>query len=200
MSCASFVTINRMMNIFLKAVRYIRNTTSGKKVLMFLVPALGVYLTMLSYSIPRVLEYSGGMKILDLIPTGYNTEYAQKLFETLGETGRDIYLFQQIPLDMIYPGLFAVSFSLLLAFLFKKAFSATSKIQNLVVVPVFAGLFDYLENIGIIIMLTSYPDFYAWVVSVTNIFSISKSLLTTLVFALNIISLVRIFGRKIFKQ
>jgi hypothetical protein len=189
-----------MINICLKAVQYIRNTTSGKKALMFLVPAMGMYLIMLFYSIPRVLEHSGGMKILDLMPTGYNTEYAQKLFETLGETGREIYLFQQIPLDMIYPGLFAVSFSLLLAFLFKKAFPVTSKIQNLAIVPIFAGLFDYLENIGIIIILTSYPDFYAWVVSVTNIFSISKSLLTTLVFVLIIISLVRIFGRKIFKQ
>lgn len=80
-----------MINICLKAVQYIRNTTSGKKVSMFLVPAMGMYLIMFFYSIPRVLEYSGGMKILDLMPTGYNTEYGQKLFETLGETGREIY-------------------------------------------------------------------------------------------------------------
>lgn len=189
-----------MMNMFLNVVQHISNITSGKKVLLFLIPAMCVYLTMLLYSIPKVLEYSGDMKILDMMPTGYDAEYAQKLFETLGETGRAIYLFQQIPLDMVYPGLFAISFSLLLAFLFKKAFSATSKIQNLTLLPIFAGLFDYLENMGIIIMLTSYPEIYAGVVRVTNIFSISKSVLTTIVFVLIISSLVRIFGRKIFKQ
>jgi len=186
--------------MFSNIVQYISIKTSGKKVLIFLAPTLAVYLTMLFYSIPKVLEYSGGMKILDLIPTGYNTEYAQRLLETLGETGREIYSFQQIPLDMIYPGLFAVSFSLLLAFLLKKTFPLTSEIQNLAIIPIFVGLFDYMENIGIIIMLTSYPDFYAWVASITNIFSISKSLLTTIVFVLIIISLVRIFVRKILKQ
>ncbi len=155
---------------------------TGRNVLLFMIPTLGVYALMLLFSIPEVLEYSNGLKILDLMPTGYSSEYAQKLFKTLGKTGREIYLFRQIPLDMIYPALFAKSFSLLLAFIFKKAFSAKNKIQKLYVLPVFAGLFDYLENIGIIVMLSIYPDFQPWIANTTNVFSVLKSLSTTIVF------------------
>ena len=45
-----------------------------------------------------------------------------------------------------------------------------------------AGLCDYLENVGIIVMLNRYPNL-PWA-AVTNLFSLAKSLLTTVFFAL----------------
>ena len=58
-----------------------------------------------------------GINLFDLSPTGYSFEYAIKLLDTLGSDGRELYLYRQLPLDFIYPGLFAVSFSLLLYWL-----------------------------------------------------------------------------------
>ncbi|MCD4814685.1 hypothetical protein K8S19_13460 [bacterium] len=168
--------------------QFFNKHASGKKVLLFFILTQLVYMAMLLVTIPKILHFSNGMKILDLMPTGYSAAYAQKLFKTLGAAGRSFYLFQQIPLDLLYPGLFAVSFSLLLAFIFKRTSSEKSTLQKLVILPVFSGLFDYLENIGIIIMLSIYPTFQAWLVKLTNIFSILKSLSTTLVFVLLIIS------------
>lgn len=171
----------------------IENAT-GKKVLLFFILTQIVYGIMLLFSIPKILEYSNGMKILDLMPTGYNAEYTQKLFETLGERGREIYLFQQIPLDLIYPGLFAISFSLLLTFIFRKSFSKENIIQKTTILPIFAGFFDYMENFGIIIMLSIYPDFQVWIVNTTSIFSIIKSVLTTFVFVLLAIGFIGFFS------
>jgi len=52
------------------------------------------------------------MKLLDMLPTGYNQDYVSELFRTLGENGREIYLTNQIPVDMIYPLLFGLTYSL----------------------------------------------------------------------------------------
>lgn len=185
-----------MKDTILKLQKYIAKKATGKNVLKSLIPALGVYVTMLLYSIPKVMQYSNEIEILDIVPSGYSPEYVQKLFETLGETGRSIYLTQQIPLDMIYPGLFAISFSLLLAYIFSKAFSSENKIQMFALLPILVGVFDYLENVGIIIMLNIFPSSNSLIAESTSIFTIVKSLLTTVVFVLIIVGVIKLLINK----
>ena len=62
---------------------------------------------------------------------------------------------RQLPIDFIYPGLFAVTYTLMLVWLFGKKIDSKSKVFYLVLIPAAAGLFDYFENIGIILMLKS---------------------------------------------
>ncbi len=130
------------------------------------------------------------------MPVGYSAEYAQKLLETLGETGLFVYQWKQIPLDMIYPILFAVTFSLLLALILKNSFPQKNNLHKLCILPMLAGLFDYLENIGIIIMIQLFPVFHEWIANITNIFSVLKSLTSTIVFTLIIIGLVILSVKK----
>ena len=66
------------------------------------------------------MAFSNGMKLLDMMPTGYNSEYVYALFETLGVEGRFTYLYNQIPIDMIYPFLFGISYCLLIAYFLRK--------------------------------------------------------------------------------
>ena len=66
--------------------------------------------------------------------------------------------YRQFSLDFVYPGLFAISFCLLLSWLFARNLRADSKMFYLCLVPLFSGLFDYLENICIVFMLTSFPN------------------------------------------
>jgi hypothetical protein len=49
-----------------------------------------------------------------------SVEYVHQLLDTLGEKGREAYLWNQIPLDMLYPGLFGASYALILAYLLQK--------------------------------------------------------------------------------
>ena len=171
--------------------------SSGRKILFFFIVTHIIYGIMLVFTIPKVMQYSGGMKILDMLPTGYSANYVQELFAALGEVGRSTYLFQQIPLDLFYPGLFGITYTLLLTLIFKTIFQKENKFRILSLTPVFAGAFDYLENAGIIIMLTIYPTFKPWLASLTNIFSVLKSFSITFVFIVLIIAIIVLISQKI---
>ncbi len=185
-----------MIKLFRNIKHLLGKHSTGRNVIFLLVITQIIYFLMLLYTIPTVMSYANGMKILDLMPMGYSADYAKRLFDELGVVGRNYYLFRQIPLDMIYPFLFAVTYSLLLTYLFKKSFDSESKLQFLSIIPLFGGFFDYLENIGIIIMLFSYPKFSAILASVTNLFSILKSISTTLFFVLLVIGIVAFIIKK----
>ncbi len=84
------------------------NNLQGKKVLLFFILSNIVYAFMLLVTIPKVMSYSNELKILDMLPTGYDLKYINTLFEALGVEGRAVYLYSQLPVDFIYPFLFAV--------------------------------------------------------------------------------------------
>ena len=98
----------------MKLLSFMQRVSTGKVVLALIIPAIIVYFIMVLYTIPQVSEYAPGINLFDLSLTGYSFEYAVKLLDTLGRDGRELYLYRQLPLDFIYPGLFAVSSSLLL--------------------------------------------------------------------------------------
>jgi hypothetical protein len=168
----------------------IKNNIQGWKVLILFIVTNLVYAYMLIISIPKTMTYSNGMKLLDMMPTGYDAEYVSTLFSTLGEKGREVYLYNQIPIDMIYPLLFGISFSLLMAFFLNKLNKLDTSLIYLSLLPLIAGVCDYMENIGIIILLKSFPDLPGISVKITNIFSLGKSTLTTLYFISLLIILI----------
>lgn len=169
---------------------WINRNIQGRKVLLLFILTTVVYTIMLTITIPKVMSFSGGMKLLDMMPTGYNSEYVNALLNALGENGRNAYLFTQIPVDLIFPGLFGISYCLLFAYLLNKIGKLNGYFWGLCWFPVLAGLFDYFENFGIIAILNSYPENSTVLAQLTNIFSISKSVFTTLSFTTLIILLI----------
>ena len=167
--------------------------TNGMNVLFFLVPSLALYFVMLFYTIPAVQAYTPEMKVFDLMPAGYSYDYAIELLSSLGEEGRDEYLYRQLPLDFIYPALFSISSSLLLAWLFLKRHEENSRIFYLCLVPIFAGIFDYLENVFIIVMIFTFPDVSRFHVAFASNVTIVKSGLTTMFFLLLLFAFVRLW-------
>ncbi|HCR54057.1 MAG TPA: hypothetical protein DIW27_06545 [Cytophagales bacterium] len=170
---------------------------SGKKVLLFFVLTNLVYAFMLLVTIPKVMTYSEGLPLLDMMPTGYRPEYVVQLFETLGEEGRSAYLYNQLPADMIYPLLFAISYCLLLAYFLEKLSKLDTQWIYLCWLPLVAGAADYAENFGIISMLNSFPDVSSGRAALTNYFTVIKSVSTTGYFvALTLVLLVLGFRGK----
>ncbi len=163
---------------------------SGRLVLLLFGITTCVFIAIISYSIPAVLEQAPEMKLFDMLPSGYSYEYAKKLLESIGPEGRETYLMLQLPIDFIYPGLFAVTYTLMLIWVFSKRFNSGSKIFILALVPAAAGLFDYIENIGVVIMLKSYPTLSLGVVQFTSAFSILKSTMTVAFYILLIYGLL----------
>lgn len=173
----------------------INKNVKGKKVLFLFVLTNIVYAIMLIVTIPKTMKFSNGMKLLDMMPTGYDSEYINALFETLGVPGREIYLYNQIPVDMIYPFLFGISYCLLITYFLKKIDKFNSIFFYLCFLPIIAGIADYLENFGIINMLNNYPNLSQISMEATNVFSIVKSITTTIYFIALLITLL-LFGVK----
>jgi hypothetical protein len=173
-------------------VSILKKWASGKLVLGLFMATMAVYLTMLLYTLPAVERFVPEKALFDLSPAGYTYEYAVSLLEVLGPEGRSMYLYRQLPLDFIYPGLFAISYSLLLTWVFGKGFAYDSKIFYLSVIPFFGGLFDYLENICIIQIIKSYPTVPHGMVNVSSTFTILKSAFTTAFFFLLLVGIIKV--------
>jgi hypothetical protein len=155
---------------------------------------------MLTTTIPKVMGFAGGLKLLDMMPTGYSTGYVNELLNALGEEGRHAYLFIQIPVDMVYPLFFGVGNCLLLAYFLNKIKKFDGKLSSLCFLPLFSGIFDYFENFGIIMMLKSFPNNSVLLSEATNVFSILKSAFTTFYFLVLLILLIKITKDKIGKM
>lgn len=168
----------------------LRKHLHGKKVLILLVLTNLLYGFMILITIPKVMQYTQGMKIFDMMPTGYDAEYAKTLLDTLGTAGRNTYLCSQIPADLIYPGLFGISYCILIAYFLKQLGQFEKPILILSLLPLIGSSFDYLENLGTIMMLTSYPDFSPLVSGFGNVCTILKSIASTLSFVTVFILLV----------
>lgn len=182
-----------------RLTKFIEKDISGKKVLGLFILTNFVYTFMLIVTIPKTMGFSNGMKLLDMMPTGYDLNYVSELFTSLGENGRLTYLTNQIPVDMIYPLLFGLSYCLLLGYLLKKLNKLNSPYIYLCLIPIIAGIADYLENIGIIIMLKNYPELKETTVYTTNIFSVIKSISTSIFFIALILILIT-FGIKVLNR
>jgi hypothetical protein len=165
-------------------------------VLLLLVLTNLVYAFMLLVTIPKVMDFSNGMKPMDMMPMGYSVDYVVSLLIVLGNQGRDIYLFNQIPADMLYPMLFGISYCLLFAYFLNKMGKLDSLWFYLCLLPILAGGFDYLENIGIIVLLANFPDITAWWITVTAVFTVLKSMISTVYFIALIVMLLIFAYRK----
>lgn len=182
----------------LKLIAQLQKHASGHRVLVLFGITLILYFAILFYSIPAVTAQAPGMRLFDMSPSGYSPAYAKKLLAAIGPAGRDAYLRLQLPIDFVYPGLFAITYTMMLVWLFKKSCRPASKVFFLAFVPAAAGFFDYLENIGILGMLGSFPALSTGVVYVTSACSVAKSVLTVAFYILLMGGFVLLFvkGRR----
>ncbi len=177
--------------------QWIIKNLSGGKVLLLFVLANIVLAVMLMITIPKTMAYANGMELLDVMPTGYSADYIRALFEALGQEGRAVYLYNQIPIDMFYPFLFGLSYCLITGYFLNKLGKINTGLFYLCFLPIMAGLADYMENITIISMLYSYPELNQFSAAAANIFTITKSAISTVYFCtLMIIMVVFAFKKR----
>jgi hypothetical protein len=177
-------------------ISFIQKYSSGKLVSVLFALTMVVYVAMLSYSIPAVSAFAPEFPLFDLSPLGYSFTYASELLSSLGADGRNLYLSIQLPLDFIYPGLFSVTYSLMLVWLCSKLFKKNSKIYYFSLVPFLAGIFDYAENIYIIKMINSFPDLQVTTVKIASMLTILKSSFTMIFFILLSVGFVMLLKKK----
>lgn len=183
-----------------KWISMMQKASHGKTVLVLFVLTNIVYATILIYSIPSVLVYAPELVLFDMSPAGYSYDEAMVLLNTLGIEGRSRYLNVQLPIDLVYPVLFAICYAFLITWVLKKSLSTQSKWFLVAFIPLLAGLFDYLENAGIALMLNTFPDVSEGLVAISSGFTIVKSVLTTLFFIALLVSLLYLAIQNIKKR
>lgn len=177
-------------------IGFMQGKASGKNVLLLFVLTMAVYLLMLLVTIPRVQNYAPDTALFDLSPAGYSHSQAMILLESLGHEGRGLYLFPQLALDFVYPGLFAICFSLMLIWVYSQRVRSDSKLLYLAMLPALGGLFDYIENILIIRMITTFPDVTKGLVAAASGSTLLKSAFSTVSFLLLILGFAFLLKRR----
>lgn len=172
----------------------------GKKVLLLFVVTNMVYLFMLTVTIPLVMGFSAEMKLFDMMPMGYDSAYALLLLDKLGEEGRHAYLYNQLPVDMIYPFLFGITYCILTAWFLNKLNILKEEVSYLCILPVLGGLFDYLENFSIINMLLTYPFLTDTAIQTGTFFTVFKSLFSTISFTVLIVLMISYGYKRLIKK
>ncbi|WP_227977372.1 hypothetical protein [Capnocytophaga felis] len=166
--------------------------TKSKKLWLYFIITMAVYLLMVFVTIPTLNRLANGLDIIDVLPF-YDGEYVVRLLEYLESEGRHYYLYRQIPLDMLYPLLYAFTYWKILSHFIDKL--NLKRIKWVVFFPIVAAVFDYLENIGIGISLYHFPSLSDTLLSVLPFFSLLKTLFVVLYllafFGLGIMVLVR---------
>ncbi|PID33228.1 hypothetical protein CR969_01815 [Candidatus Saccharibacteria bacterium] len=88
----------------------------------------------------------------------YSQQDILALFQILQEDGRDkLRLFSGV-VDMIYPLVYGALFFLLLKKLAGSFSTKKSWLKYVCFLPIIAAVFDYIENINILIMLDTFPN------------------------------------------
>jgi uncharacterized membrane protein YhaH (DUF805 family) len=106
--------------------------------------AMAIYLTMVFWSLPIIMDDAGGLMPFDLRPGGYTTDEARAFLAALGDTGRAHYLGPQHWLDTFYPGLMALALVLAYFQLFARRWAL-----GFSVIAVLSAVFDWRENLAV---------------------------------------------------
>jgi len=145
-----------------------------KKALFF--SALFIFfLLLINFSgigVAGLLAITGGAGILDF-EFGFTYAQANEMLTALGADGRAFYLTRIIPLDFPFPIAYMLCYLGWIALLIKQS-EPKQWHKYLLLTPVLAMLFDWIENFGIIVMLNSYPNLPTWAVSLASISGVLK--------------------------
>lgn len=121
---------------------------------------------------------------------GFSQEKAYEVLTHLGKEGRIFYSRMIWLLDFVFPLSYGIAaFSWIAYFLNKLPLNKLYSI--LLFLPLTAMLFDWLENVGILLLLSSFPDLSAGIVGLSSNAGLVKwiasaaSLLTILILAMN---------------
>ncbi|MCC6569752.1 MAG: hypothetical protein IT315_10995 [Anaerolineales bacterium] len=151
----------------------LRKFASGWLVLVFLAGEMFFNVVVLPSQQAKIEAGSGEVGPIDL-QFFYTPEKVYSMVESYGEAGRADYRLFELTGDIIYPIVYTLFFSLAITWLFQRGFASNSAMQKYNVVPFGAWLFDLLENLGIVAMLSVYPSTPALLAWATAAFTLVK--------------------------
>lgn len=140
--------------------------------------AASIYFLMMSVTLAHIEAVSSQVPF-DMRPSGYGPTEAAALLDALGAEGRDYYLSRQIALDTAYPAMLALTMIGAICWLGQRM--ANRRLVRFgIALSVASALFDYVENLGIMAMISSWPEVSVPLVYAASSATVLKSVTTTL--------------------
>lgn len=167
----------------------------GSRILIFWGAAIFVYFLMVFGTLADI-ERITGVRAFDMRLTGYSYADALALISALEDEGRRIYLMRQIPLDTVYPALLAISSASSLVWLSRSFGSTVRWYRAVAAMAYLAASADYAENGLIVWMLNAGPSVPEALVTAASLASMSKSILSTIVFTTLLVALTEFSIRR----
>ena len=129
-------------------------------------------------------------EIID-VKFSYSPQEAYDIIEGFSENQRSAYLKSEIFVDGIYALVYGLTYTLLLIFLFSRAFPGNRFLQKMTLVPLFATFADWVENACIVNMIRIFPERNDSLMGMSSMFTSLKWILAGVMIGLIMISGVR---------
>jgi hypothetical protein len=140
---------------------------------------MGIYISMLVWSLPTISAAAGGLMPFDMRPSGYSFDEAKAFLAALPAETNNFYRQVQIGiLDTAYPALLGATLFLAIGLLAQDWLKLGAWVIALIAIP--GAVFDYMENASVKLMLFLGPEnINAEIVEQACARSVSKALFTS---------------------
>ncbi len=113
---------------------------------------------------------SNGVSLIDN-EFSYTPEKAYQMITSYGPQGRPLYIAVTLTADLVYPLVYGLLLALAMVYFFRRAYAQNSVIQGAVYIPLAAMIADYLENICLVILLATFPNWLEGLAQAANVFT-----------------------------
>lgn len=120
----------------------------------------------------------------------YSGDELCQLAEAYGKVGRDAYVKTRFTFDLVWPVVYMCFLSTGISWIYQKSFAKDSILQQANLIPIFAAIFDYMENISTSVVMLRYPSPSILLANVAGVFTLVKWLLIVSSFTFLILGLV----------
>ena len=137
----------------------------------------------------RLTQLSNGVSLIDN-EFSYTPEKVYQMVTSYGPEGRPLYIASILTADLVYPIIYGLLLVEAIIYFFRKSFAQDSIFQGGIYIPLAAMVADYLENICLVILLATFPNWQEGLAQAANIFTGLKWGLLLISIALTLAGLV----------
>jgi hypothetical protein len=168
---------------------YLERYATGRNILILLGLFLLFTLVIFPLLTSRLAQLSNGVSLIDN-EFAYTPEKVFQMVTSYGPAGRPLYITITLTADLVYPINYALLLVLAMIYFFRTSFARDSIFQGWVYIPLAAMAADYLENICLVILLATYPNWIEGLAQAANIFTGLKWGLLLISILLTLVGLV----------
>lgn len=165
-------------------------------VLMLLMMVV-INISPIPYAVPYIMTKAQEGAHLPDTMLHYGPDKLYSALDMLQPAGREAYKKFLLSFDTVFPLLYACALGLNTAVLLRPAFPKLARANKLYLIPLGAGIVDYLENGTLLLILDRYPKHLDAMAYLAGGFTLTKWLISASCLVALVISIVTIIVRRL---